>query len=267
MTGIVVVSHSRALADAAVALAQEMVHGSDVRIAVAAGLDDTTFGTDAAAIMEAVGGADDGDGVVVLMDLGSAVLSAELALDLIEPELRDRVLLCAAPLVEGLVVAAVTAAGGASPAEVAQEAEGALAAKQGHVHGFDQDGPGAPTAAVDQGGPPAPDEGTPAHTAVFEVVNPHGLHARPAARLVQEARSFEARIELRNLTTGAGPVAATSLSRVATLGVLRGQEVEVSATGSQAREALDGILALARRAFDEAAGRSAEDPGPTGWGW
>ena len=55
MTGlVVVVSHSRALADAAVALAAEMVHGSKVRIAVAAGLDATTFGTDATAIVEAI---------------------------------------------------------------------------------------------------------------------------------------------------------------------------------------------------------------------
>ena len=76
MTGLVVVSHSRALADAAVDLAGEMLHGSDVRIEVAAGLDPTTFGTDATAIVAAIEAADDGQGVVVLMDLGSAVLSA-----------------------------------------------------------------------------------------------------------------------------------------------------------------------------------------------
>ena len=56
------VSHSRVLADAAVALASEMLHGSQVRIAVAAGLDATTFGTDATAIVEAIHAADDGDG-------------------------------------------------------------------------------------------------------------------------------------------------------------------------------------------------------------
>ncbi|HEY6574124.1 MAG TPA: hypothetical protein VI029_04160, partial [Mycobacterium sp.] len=51
--GLVVVSHSRALARAAVALAQEMLHGKQTRITVAAGLDETTFGTDAAAIVDA----------------------------------------------------------------------------------------------------------------------------------------------------------------------------------------------------------------------
>ena len=98
MTGLVVVSHSRALADAAVALAAEMVHGTPVRIAVAAGLNASTFGTDATAIVEAIAAADDGAGVVLLMDLGSAVLSAEMALDLIDPALRDRVVLCPAPV-------------------------------------------------------------------------------------------------------------------------------------------------------------------------
>ena len=133
MTGLVVVSHSRALAEAAVSLAAEMLHGSEVRIAVAAGLDATTFGTDATAIVEAIGAADDGAGVVVLMDLGSAVLSAEVALEMVDSDVRARTLLCPAPLVEGLVVAAVAAAGGAGPDEVAAEAVGSLAAKQSTV--------------------------------------------------------------------------------------------------------------------------------------
>src|SRR6476661_2792161 len=104
--GLVVVSHSRALARAAVALAQEMLHGKQIRIAIAAGLDDTTFGTDAAQIVDAITAADQGAGVVVLMDLGSAVLSSELALELLDDDVRGRVVLCPAPLVEGLVVAA-----------------------------------------------------------------------------------------------------------------------------------------------------------------
>ncbi|HEX2808309.1 MAG TPA: hypothetical protein VHN80_19265, partial [Kineosporiaceae bacterium] len=66
MVGLVVVSHSRALALAAVALAEEMVHGQRLTIAVAAGLDEQTFGTDAVAITQAIATADDGDGVVVL---------------------------------------------------------------------------------------------------------------------------------------------------------------------------------------------------------
>ena len=132
--GLVVVSHSRALAQAAVVLAEEMLHGRSLRIEVAAGLDETTLGTDAVSISAAIERADGPGGVVVLMDLGSALLSAELALDLLnDPTARDRVTLSPAPIVEGLVVAAVAAAGGASRAEVAAEARDALMGKAAHL--------------------------------------------------------------------------------------------------------------------------------------
>jgi phosphoenolpyruvate-protein phosphotransferase/dihydroxyacetone kinase phosphotransfer subunit len=239
MVGIVVVSHSRALARAAIGLAAEMVHARPIRIEVAAGLDETTFGTDAVAIMNAITAADSGDGVVVLMDLGSAVLSAELALDLLEDSVRDRVVLCPAPLVEGLVVAAVAAATGAGREEVASEAAAALAGKQSHF--------GPPPAA---GAEPAGGTGA-GQSATFAVINMHGLHARPAARLVAQVRAFDAQVEIRNRSTGSPWVPASSLSRVATLGALRGHEVELRASGAQAREALDHVVALAARAFDE----------------
>ncbi len=242
MVGIVVVSHSRALARAAVALAGEMVHGRQVRIEIAAGLDETTFGTDAVQIMEAILAADGGDGVVVLMDLGSAMLSAELALDLLDDAVREQVVLCPAPLVEGLVVAAVAAATGGRRDEVAAEATAALAGKQSHF------GQQAPAVSVSTDAE---------HTGSFTVTNPHGLHARPAARLVAEVRAFDARVDIRNRSTGSAWVPASSLSRVATLGALCGHDVDVRAAGAQAREALDHVLALASRAFDEAA-----SPGP-----
>src|SRR3954447_11624192 len=240
--GLVVVSHSRALARAAVALAAEMLHGRPVLIEVAAGLDDTTFGTDAVSIKDAIVRVDGPAGVVVLMDLGSAVLSAELALDLISDQsVRDRVILSAAPIVEGLVVAAVAAAGGASRAEVAAEARGALLGKAAHLT--------APTAGdVDSPGP----EPTAEVVGVFTVENPHGLHARPAARLVSEVRGLDASVQLRTLSTGVGPVPAGSLSRVATLAALSGHQVEVRASGPQAQEAVEHLLTLARRRFDEA---------------
>ena len=106
-------------------------------------------------------------------------------------------MLCPAPLVEGLVVAAVAAAGGAGPAEVAAEAVGSLAAKQSHVGAADGAPSRRPTESPTVGGPGV-------ESAVMKITNRHGLHARPAARLVQEARLYDARIELRNLDTGAG---------------------------------------------------------------
>ena len=241
VVGLVVVSHSRALARAAVALASEMVHDRPVRIAVAAGLAEGTLGTDAVRIKAAIQEVDSPDGVIVLMDLGSAVLSAELALDLLEdPDLRERVILSAAPLVEGLVVAAVAAAGGAGRKEVAAEAHSALMGKAAHLSGPQDTSRGALPVGEDAD-----------MVATFTVSNLHGMHARPAARLVAEMRGLDAQVRLRNLTTGAGPVPASSLSRVATLAALHGHQVEILASGPQASEAIDHLLALAARNFDE----------------
>jgi len=249
--GLVVVSHSRALARAAVALAQEMLHGKQIRITIAAGLDDTTFGTDAAQIVDAVTAADQGGGVVVLMDLGSAVLSAELALELLDDDVRERVVLCPAPLVEGLVVAAVAAASGASREEVAAEAAGALAGKIGHLGTAPAVTAAEATAEADE------------LTGSFVVANPHGLHARPAARLVQEVRRRDAHARIRNRRAESEWVDAGSLSKIATLGVRSGDEVEVRVSGTQAAEALDNILSLAARNFDESTVDAAPAPEPT----
>jgi phosphocarrier protein FPr len=257
LVGLVVVSHSRALGEAAVALAREMAQG-DLAIEVAAGLDETTFGTDAVAIATAIGAADSGAGVVVLMDLGSAVLSAELALDLLDdPDARDRVLLCPAPLVEGLVVAAVTAAGGASREEIAAEASGALGGKQAQL--------GAPPDAAATTRPVVDAE----RTAEFTVANPHGLHARPAARLATLVRDLDgAEVRVRNATTGSDWVRAASLAGLTALGALAGHRVEIGATGPGAAAAVEAVLALASRHFDEplAPTPSAPPPAPSAGG-
>ena len=148
MIGIVVVSHSRALADAAVALAREMVPDPSKQptIAVAAGLDETTFGTDATAVSAAIEEVDSPDGVLVLMDLGSAVLSADMAKEFLDPDLAGRVRLSSAPFVEGLLAAVVTASTGASIDAVAREADAALTPKAQQVGGAAADaGPAEPT--------------------------------------------------------------------------------------------------------------------------
>jgi phosphoenolpyruvate-protein phosphotransferase/dihydroxyacetone kinase phosphotransfer subunit len=256
--GLVVVSHSRALADAAVELAREMAPG-ELPIEVAAGMDDGALGTDAVAIAAAIGVADTGAGVVVLMDLGSAVLSAELALELLDdPAGRDRVLLCPAPLVEGLVVAAVAAAGGADRAEVAAEAAAALAAKLAQL------APDEPGAAASQQQPPPEPQAEAEPTEVvecFTVSNLHGLHARPAARLVALVRELDgAGVRLRNATTGSPWAPAGSLARVATLAALHGHRIEVAASGEGARATVDAVLALAATGFGETAAATTEAP-------
>jgi dihydroxyacetone kinase phosphotransfer subunit len=113
--GIVVVSHSAALADEVVALVAALANLSpdDVPLVAAGGLDRTTLGTDAARIAAAIEHADRGDGVVVVADLGSAVLSTLTAVEeLLAPEIARRVRISGGPLVEGAFVAAVQAFAG-----------------------------------------------------------------------------------------------------------------------------------------------------------
>ena len=134
MVGIVFVSHSAALARGALELARAMA-GEEVPLEAAGGTGDpdAPLGTDATAVAEAVSQADAGDGVLVLMDLGSAVMSAEMALDFLDDDQRERVWLCAAPLVEGGVAAAAAARAGHSLEDVAAEARAGLAAKEEHL--------------------------------------------------------------------------------------------------------------------------------------
>ena len=251
--GLVVVSHSRTLARSAVALAAEMLHGRPLRIEVAAGLDDTTFGTDAVAIMEAIERADGPAGVVVLMDLGSAVLSTELALDLLQdPSIRDRVTLSPAPLVEGLIVAAVAAAGGASRAEVAAEARDALMGKSGHLSTLRRPAP-HPTRATSARRRSSASSRSRTPTACTP-----GRPPGSSARSVRSTRRSSCATSPR----AARPVPAGSLSRVATLAALRGHEVEVRASGPQAQEAVEHLLTLAARRFDETVEESRRASGP-----
>ncbi|MGH2946581.1 MAG: dihydroxyacetone kinase phosphoryl donor subunit DhaM, partial [Solirubrobacteraceae bacterium] len=127
MVGLVIVSHSAALAEGVAELAREMA-GPDVAIEAAGGMDDGAIGTDADRVRLAVERARSPDGVLVLMDLGSAVMSAEMATEMLEPD-GGPVMLCGAPLVEGAVAAAARARSGASLDEVAGEARGALRMK------------------------------------------------------------------------------------------------------------------------------------------
>ena len=243
MVGIVIVSHSARLADGVLELAREMA-GPEVKLAAAGGLalPGHPLGTDPARVAEAVRQADSPGGVLVLMDLGSAVLSAEMALDLLPPDLRARVALCPAPLVEGAVAAAVQARMGADLAQVLAEALGALAAKAQQLQ--------APPVAVPDHGAPAP-QGTPLALQVT-VANRLGLHARPAARLVQTAGRFPgARVQVRNLSAGRGPVDAKSINAVATLGLSRGQTMAVEAWGPEAGAALEALRVLAEDRFGD----------------
>jgi PTS hybrid protein len=123
--GLVIVSHSARLAEGVVELAEQMAHGG-ARIVAAGGTDDGSLGTSLEKVKQAVAAADTGDGVLVLLDLGSAAMVAEMCLEQLPPEQRARVVLSNAPVVEGAVLAAVEASIGSPLEAVAETARGAV---------------------------------------------------------------------------------------------------------------------------------------------
>jgi PTS hybrid protein len=126
LVGLVIVSHSAKVADGTVELALQMA-GDEVRIVAAGGMEDGTIGTDAGRIMAAIVAADAGAGVVVMTDLGSAVLSASTALELLDPAQAARVRLSRGPVVEGAIVAAIQASIGDDLGAVCDAADAMLA--------------------------------------------------------------------------------------------------------------------------------------------
>ena len=122
MVGMVIVSHSSKIAEGVCELALQMASDYEKMIP-AGGLEDGSLGTDPMRILDAVRSANDGDGVAIFVDLGSGIMSAETAIDLLDGEFPARI--ADAPLVEGAVVAVIEAATGASLEEVIQAAENA----------------------------------------------------------------------------------------------------------------------------------------------
>jgi len=247
MVGIVIVSHHAKLAEGIRDLAEQMV-SEPMPIAIAGGIDDADnpFGTDAMKIAAAIESVYSPDGVVVLMDLGSALLSAETAVEFLSPEQRATVVLCAAPLVEGALAAVVQASIGGNLRQVRGEAEGALAAKidqLAHV-----DGPALAAAVTTS---PSED----ALQLQLVVQNRLGLHARPAASIVKTASQYQAEIWLHKGDRSAN---ARSINQVVTLGVRQHDQIIFAAIGPDATEALQALKTLADQNFGDA-----DEPAPT----
>jgi phosphoenolpyruvate-protein phosphotransferase/dihydroxyacetone kinase phosphotransfer subunit len=279
VVGLVIVSHSATLAAGVIELARQM-GGEDVAIEAAGGMADPPgeIGTDMAVVLAAIEAAASDDGVLVLMDLGSAVLSAEMAAEMVE---GTEVLLCEAPLVEGAVAAAARARTGASLAEVAAEARSAIGIKAAQL-GVETAAPAAPDLAAASavalgpasapglgpasapglGPASAPDLG-PAQEAVLAVRNKLGLHARPAARFVETASRFDASVTVADQTTGRGPADARSLSALITLGANQGHEILVRAAGPEASQALAALRELADTGFGDENGEAPVAPAPS----
>jgi phosphocarrier protein FPr len=241
--GIVIVSHSAKLAEGVVELARNM-GGAEVLIQAAGGMsmDDATLGTDPIRILKAIEQVYSDDGVIVLMDLGSAILSSEMALEMLPDAKRSKIFLCEAPVVEGAIAAAVQARIGGSIEQVISEARSALTPKSTHLNIMSPQANPSQAALSQEN-----------RLAIqLTVKNSLGLHARPAARFVQTAGKFpHENILVSNLTTQNGSVNAKSINGVITLGVRQGHQIEVTASGPNARAALDAIQALANENFGD----------------
>jgi phosphoenolpyruvate-protein phosphotransferase/dihydroxyacetone kinase phosphotransfer subunit len=259
MVGIVLVSHSRPLALSVQKLVRSMT-GPALPLAIAAGAGDNheELGTDAVEISQAIVAVHSSGGVVLLMDMGSAILSAETALDLLEPDIRASVRLCAAPFVEGAVAAGVTANLGSSLDEVCAEALASLKQKTTALASA------SPAPAGNGNGKKAEAEINPnsARRVRLTMPNLHGLHARPAARLIMETRPFRSEITISNVSNKRGPVSVRSLSSLASLEILRGNEIEVAAVGDDASVALKKISELIESGLGEVLPKAGTKPDP-----
>lgn len=234
LVGLVIVSHSARLAEGVAELAGQMA--PDVPLVPAGGAPDGGLGTDFDAVSAALDRADRGAGVLVLYDLGSAKMTAELALESVTGP--ERAIMADAPLVEGAVAAAVAAQGGAPLQAVADAARSASRREEAG---------GAPAA---EAAAPAP-EG-PGERAELELTNDIGLHARPAALLARSLTGLDAEVSVR---LGDKRADARSVLAVMGLAAEKGDRIEVSANGPQAAEALRRISDLVKRNFDELPGR------------
>jgi phosphoenolpyruvate---glycerone phosphotransferase subunit DhaM len=222
--GIVVVSHSSKIAEGAVELAAQMA--PDVGLLAAGGTDDGRIGTSLekvlAAVEHSLAGAA-GDGVVVMTDLGSAVMTAEAAVEFCsQPE---AVLLADAPLVEGLVAAAVAAQGGADAEDVRRAAQ--AAGFGGNASGPEDAGHGEPDASGD-----------------FQLLNPAGIHARPAAKIAGGLSGLDAEVTVNG-------VDGTSMMALMALGAGQGATLRVEARGTDAAKAVNYVGKLVAEGFGE----------------
>lgn len=246
MIGIVIVSHSQKLAEGVLELASQMTQGRVVMEAVG-GIDDpeNPIGTDPMQVMsaiEAVAG-QAAEGVLVIMDLGSALMSAETALEFLPDEVRKKVLLCSAPIVEGTVAAAVQASIGGSLQAASAEAGNALQVKIQQL---------APVTGEAIRSQDHELEQRPAGGDVLElelvINNKLGLHARPAANLVATAGTYTSTIQV---CKGGEVASAKSINQVALLSIKQGDTITLMASGADAEAALAALKTLHEDHFGE----------------
>ena len=248
MVNILLVSHSFYLANGTAELMRQMTQADTLNMRVAAGIGDEheIIGTNAIEIMEALSELATYGDVLVLMDLGSAILSAEMAVDMLDEEVKTQVRLCPAPFVEGAIAAGVQANMGSDLDSVYREAMSALLAKQQQLQ---------PEASQeDQPAPQQMSEATPTEEVieiVLPVTNESGLHARPAALFAKTIGSHNAKVTVTNLTENKGPVTINGLIAVMLLAAKKGDVLKIQAEGEEKQEVIDALQKLFAENFGE----------------
>jgi PTS hybrid protein len=245
--GLVIVSHSAKIAEGVVELAAQMA--PDVVLVAAGGADDgggpVRIGTSFDRVQAGIEQASGGDGVVVLTDLGSAVMTAEMVLEFLEPSARDRVRLAQAALVEGAVAAAVQAQGGSSLDEVVRAAEGAVVSiRPEELEPFVTHAAAAPGSDAAPGTSPSPGGRTASGS--WTLPNQMGLHARPAAVLATGLADLDAEVTVNG-------VDGKSVMLLMSLGLGQGRTVTAEASGPDAQAAVDFIGQAVESGFGEPA--------------
>lgn len=104
MIGIVIVSHSEMIAEGLKEYA-EGINKNKIKIIAAGGADDGRIGTNTLKIIEAIEEIFDGNQILIMVDLGSAVLSTEMAIDMLDDEIKEKITIIDAPLIEGTITA------------------------------------------------------------------------------------------------------------------------------------------------------------------
>jgi PTS hybrid protein len=241
---IVVVSHSDKIAEGAVELAAQMA--PDVMLVPAGGTSDGRIGTSMEKVLAALETAAGADGVVVLTDLGSAVMTAESAMEFADGSAP--VLLADAPIVEGLVAAAVAAQGGASVHAVRRAAEATHGYPASRPRAEDHLAASSVTAGNRTAYSPAAAEpaasATPDASGDFELVNLAGMHARPAAKIAGGLSALDAEVTVNG-------VDGASMTGLMTLAAGKGSVLHVEANGPDAERAVAYVAGLVRNGFGE----------------
>lgn len=255
---LVLITHSPQLARGAAEIAEQMA--PDVAIRPVGGTDDDRIGTSFDRVLFHVQELQEaGTAVLLLADLGSALLTAESVVEVV----GEQVMVIDVPFVEGTVAAAVAAQTGEDLPAVAQAARSAIDA----FDHSDAAGPTAPAEALDPGdaridaaphgpspaggatgtaagaagqaqpaAPTAPVDGDQVHTRTVTLNNTLGLHARPAAQVARMVAEYDATVTINGVN-------AASVLALMGLGLTGRAEVTVAAAGNAAEEILTALVA------------------------